>query len=461
MKRLILLLTIAPSALSSAGGFDARPSPRRARKRLTTSASLMLVVLYGMAVTGAAAIVLSTAGLRLGGTEALLFAVIFLAAILFSPVLHWARDMVDRHVFSSWLEREAQARAFVDRVATELHPNEIGRCIADELPSILGIEEAMLVLEAEVAEQWGLGEMPCVTGWPRQHLVAQVRRERTGVLTWPIVRRDGTVIGALCCGRKLDGRGFEPPEERTLQTVAEGVASALRTAESCLLLRQTQGELAEAERIASLGALAGGLAHEIKNPLASLKMGMYLLSRDGGAADRVRRIQSDVQRIDDLVSGLLRFTRDDVPETRTALDLCGLVRESVEGLSGLAADQGTRLTESYPVQPVVVHGSREQLRLVVNNLLANALQAAGDDGVVAVAVRDRGGLTEIEIRDSGPGAPTELQDRSFNWSFSTKPSGTGLGLALAKREAERVGGSIILKPANGQGTVVRLLLPRV
>src|SRR5690606_13733266 len=117
----------------------------------------------------------------------------------------------------------------------------------------------------------------------------------------PISRPDGEIMGALFLGPRLGDRPVEPPERAALQTIARGIAAALRNAEAHLALLRAQRELAESERIASLGALAGGLAHEIKNPLASLKMGLHLLEQEGHGKERIRRITRDVQRIDDLV----------------------------------------------------------------------------------------------------------------------------------------------------------------
>jgi signal transduction histidine kinase len=237
------------------------------------------------------------------------------------------------------------------------------------------------------------------------------------------------------------------------------VAAALRISEGYLRLRQARSELADAERVADLGALAGGLAHEIKNPLLGLKLGIHLLRRESAQGDRLDRIADDVRRIDDLVTGLLRFTHDEMREDAAeALDLVAVVRDCVRELRPIAEDRETEVVEDYPLAPACVQGGRTQLRMVVSNLVRNAIDAAGESGVVQVAVEESPSSVSICVSDDGPGIPSHLRERIFDLAFSTKPGGSGIGLALARREAERMGGSIAVDevPSGGTRFVVRL-----
>ncbi|HEX7050021.1 MAG TPA: ATP-binding protein [Longimicrobiales bacterium] len=428
------------------------------QRRLASSVSVLLTVLYGMAVAGAAAVVLSSTRRSLGGVEWLLFAAIFLATIIFSPVLRWAREMVDRRMFARWAELETLAHGFVDRVGAELEPHRIGRRVAREIPSLLDTPEATLVLVRELADAWGIDENAALACVPRDALAQRIRDEPDGLV--PIYRPDGELMGAIRLADRRHGGVREPPEQAVLRTLAQGVAAALRNAESYLALRRAQQELAEGERVAAMGALAGGLAHEIKNPLAGLKMGLHLLERDGIAAARLQRIRRDVQRIDDLVTGLLRFTHDGATELPEPVELRQLVQACIADLRPMAEDRGITLLEHHPAEKVFVHGGRNQLRLIVSNLVANALGAVGDGGRVEVVLTARAATAELAIRDNGPGVPAGLGERIFDLNVSTRPGGTGLGLALARRETERLEGRIEIEPGARGGTVLHVVLPR-
>jgi Signal transduction histidine kinase len=188
-------------------------------------------------------------------------------------------------------------------------------------------------------------------------------------------------------------------------------------------------------------------------------MGLHLLARDG-ADDKLQRIDSDVRRIDDLVSGLLRFTHEREGEARELIDVRSLVQACMSDVQPRAEDRGTVLVAYFPDEDVFTIGGQRQLRLIVSNLLVNAVDAVGDGGVIEVNVALRSDDIELTVTDSGPGIPFGERDRIFDLSFSTKPNGTGLGLALARRETERLGGTIEAN-ANGHGTVLRVVLPKI
>jgi|GEM_PF-676487 len=460
LKTLALLLLVVTAALYCLSLRDGEPSDWALRGRLSTTASMALTALFGFAVAAAAAVVHSKEP-ALGEMEVLLFFTIFVAAIGFSPVLRWAREMVDRQILARWIDLEARVGEFTDRLGTELEPVRIAERVSREVPGLLGVEEAELVLSRELADGWRLADAePGLRLEPeaalRAGLDAAPDPRRVAA---PLRRPDGEPIGVLRLRHRPDATALDPPERRALSTLVRGVESSLRSAEAYLRLRDAQGELADAERVASLGALAGGLAHEIKNPLMGLKLGLHLLAKDGGDTERLRRISSDVRRIDDLVTGLLRFTHDDFRDEAGPVDLPELVRACLADVRPLAEDRGTTLVESYPEEPAVVHASRTQLRLVVGNLVKNALDAVNDGGMVEVGVRRGPGAVELRVADDGPGIPRALRDRIFELAFSTKPGGSGLGLALAKREAERLGGSIEVDSGPDGGTTLRVRLP--
>ncbi len=459
VKALLLMLQVAIAGLYMLMGGRQWPDSWDSRSRAASVTSVLLTALYGFAVAGAAAIVHSLER-QIGSFEWLMFVAIFLAALLFSPVLRWAREMVDRQLFARWTELEIRAQIFVDSISTELEPARIMECVAREIPLLLGVSTARLTLAREISVAWHLDESMQHASRPEAVLASHIARGKEGEeVIVSVYRPNGEILGVLQLGRRLDGAAFDPQEYAILRTLSQGIAAALRNAESYFTLRQAQQKIDEAARIASLGAMAGGLAHEIKNPLASLKMGLHLLSEDGDLG-RVSCINRDARRIDDLVSGLLRFTHDGNGEAREVIDIRRLVQLCIADVAEVAEERGTALITHFPEEDIFVIGGQSQLRLVVSNLLVNAMDAVGGSGVIAVNIALRSGNVELTVEDSGPGIPAPDRDRIFDLYFSTKPDGTGLGLALARRETERLGGTIEAS-ATDHGTVLRVVLPKI
>lgn len=430
------------------------------RQRLTTYTSVLVAALYAAAVAGAAAVVLSATQTSLGGIEWLLFLAIFTTAFVFLPVTRWAREFVDRRMFAHWLDKEAQARALVERLAAELDPERIARRAADAVPALLEVGASELVLDAELVRSWEVPEDAGIGTATREELRQLLAHHGETEVVLPIAGRDSDLAGVLVLRRRRPAVPLSPPELAIARTIAHGLSSALRNAATYVELRRAQRELAEAERINAIGALAGGLAHEIKNPLASLKMGLHLIERDGIDGTRLRRIHWDVRRIDDLVSGLLHYSDDATHDESGTLDLPALARACVEELRALADTRGIRIIERYPPGKALAVGAPGRVRLVISNLLMNALDAVDENGYVELGIRVDGAHVELLMRDTGTGIPPQYRDQVFRFSFSTKPGGTGLGLALARREIDRLRGSIELVDGDGRGTTLRVLLPR-
>lgn len=460
VKALTMALLPPAAVLYFFLGEDRRDDRWQARHRIASSISATLTLLYGFAVAGAAAIVLSSAGRSLGGDEWLLFGAIFVATIVFSPVLRWTRDLVDRHMFARWIELERRAHVVVDRIGAELVPDRIARRVANELPVLLGFDAAELILAEEVSARWDALTREGIRCAPRDELARRAGAARASNPVAAVHNPDGELLGIIE-GRAGADRILDPPEQAVLATVAQAVASALRNANSYLALRRAQQELAENEQIAAIAALAGALAHEIKNPLASLKIGIHVLERAGVDPERLIRIQRDIRRIDDLVSSLLRYTRDSVQEPKDRIEIQELARACIDDIRHLAAERGVRIREEYLDQPVVVPGWEGPIRVVISNLLANALDAVAQSGEIGIRVTAATNEAEIAVHDTGNGIPRDLKEKVFELNFTTKNGGTGLGLALAQREVERLGGTLRIDGAARNGTVLRVTLPRI
>lgn len=428
-------------------------------RRWTASAgSLALTSLFGLILAGVVATVLNATGRDLQGVEWPLFALVFMAAIVFSPLLRWAHEALHQRMWAEWSIRAERLREFASSASADLEISRVVDRVRVELPQLLECASVELILARDVAES---SELDGISVVPDEALLALLEEQtrRNDEVYVPVREGNGSLLGALRISLD-DGRGATPPEEALRELAAQGTATAIRYCQAFAEMRRSQVDLAEAERIAAIGSLARGLAHEIKNPLASLKMGLHLVRRDGANERRLTRLEGDIRRIDDLVVGLLRFTQDEAGDTSETLDLREVVGSCVDDLRAQIEDRGVVLIENYAETALPTLGGRRRLGLIISNLLTNALEAVGEADVIEVRVEPGPhNAADILIRDTGPGIPEEVRNRIFDQHFTTKVFGTGFGLTLALRETERLGGTLFVQSDQGQGTMVRVRVP--
>jgi two-component system sensor histidine kinase HydH len=234
-------------------------------------------------------------------------------------------------------------------------------------------------------------------------------------------------------------------------TMLLGVAIAL--VRWALRREARERDMERARRLASLGELSAVLAHEIRNPLASLKGNAQLLAAQLPEGDRSRqkadRVVGEAVRLETLTNDLLDFVR--TAEIRRAdVDPTALLRESAAGVdAGAIAVDGAAAPATWPLD-------RDRLRQALVNLLENAVQAGPP---VRARVAQTGGKLVFEVSDAGPGVPAEDKERIFEPFFTQREGGTGLGLAVAKRVVELHRGTITVADAPGGGAVFRVELP--
>jgi signal transduction histidine kinase len=232
--------------------------------------------------------------------------------------------------------------------------------------------------------------------------------------------------------------------------------------------RRFEVQAAEAERMAYIGTLASGLAHEIRNPLNSLSLNMQMLGEElpnagaGGSGARLLEItRAEIGRLERLVTDFLSYARPRPPELeevaaaelldRTRQMLCGAARNHGVKLEAIDSTGGARLL----VDPA-------QVRQLLLNLAQNALAATEERGraaVVRLRAERRGATAVLAVEDNGAGIPAADRERVFDLFYSTKKGGTGLGLAIVDRIAKNHGGRVDLESEPGKGTVFSVLLP--
>jgi two-component system sensor histidine kinase HydH len=241
----------------------------------------------------------------------------------------------------------------------------------------------------------------------------------------------------------------------------EGTAQELR--QSLEQLRSTEEQLVQTAKLAAVGRLSAGLAHEIRNPLASIRGSAEVLAEDFPGQHPKRRLLEvlvgETARLNDVLSRFLAFARP-LPLERQEFEVLPEIDAVITLLQGQREGQQVRILRGRtPEGPLRLRADREQLRQVLLNVLLNGCQAAGEGGEVRVDCEAAGPTCRISVHDTGPGFTSEGLANAFTPFFTTKAQGTGLGLAISHRIIESHGGRIRARNAEEGGGVVEIELP--
>ena len=246
-------------------------------------------------------------------------------------------------------------------------------------------------------------------------------------------------------------------EARKHQEAAEQLAKANRQ------LQEAEATVRRSERLAALGQLSAGLAHEIRNPLSTIKTSAEMLAQNvppenSLAHEMAGFISSEVDRTNSLVTRFLDFARP-LAVRLEKTDLAQLLDRSVADVEKHSPPLDVTIYKNYApdIPPFLLDG--QLMERVVYNLLLNAAQASPPKGTVTVKTRQFNGTVEIAIIDRGPGIDPKHLENIFNPFFTTKPSGVGLGLAIVSKIVDEHGGKIAVESEPGEGSVFRVYLP--
>ena len=236
--------------------------------------------------------------------------------------------------------------------------------------------------------------------------------------------------------------------------------------------RNMEKHLIRADRLSSLGVLAGGIAHEIRNPLAGINLFIDVLSdeekfsRTSQEQDILKEIKINIKKINGIIARVLNFSRQAEPVPLLVLDVSQLVDESLKLWHSRMVKNGIQLSLSLEENLPDIQGDPIEVEQVLINLIQNAIEAMEKGGNLSIEVR-KGTISFdtkrraviIEVQDSGPGIPLAQQKNIFNPFFTTKPTGTGLGLAISHRIVSRHGGLISFESIPDEGTTFIVELP--
>jgi len=296
---------------------------------------------------------------------------------------------------------------------------------------------------------------------PIQAMAVAAQKVAEGDYTQTVEAASQDEIGYLAeCFNKMTRELTKATQQ--LREWAENLESKVeqRTAE----LKAMQGHLIQAEKLAAIGKLAAGVAHEINNPLTGVLTNSSLLLEDVPQGDPMREdlqvIVDETLRCRKIVKGLLDFARQTKPQ-KQIVDLNSVVEDVLNFVRNQASFHDIAIeTDLEPKLPCVM-ADRDQIRQVVLNTVLNAAEAMPNGGSIRVTSRSDPTTRQIEVRiaDTGPGIPDEIKNKLFEPFFTTKKSGTGLGLAIAYGIMQRHKGTIWIESERGKGTTIILSIP--
>ncbi|CAN5322660.1 hypothetical protein BH10PLA2_BH10PLA2_14440 [soil metagenome] len=244
--------------------------------------------------------------------------------------------------------------------------------------------------------------------------------------------------------------------DRQLDHVVERVRTVV------LQAQKRQQEMMRAEQLAAVGQLAAGMAHEVRNPLTSIKLLIGAARRGGSkhalSPEDLSVIHQEIERLESKVQTLLDFARP-LDSQRNIRDLREIVSRSIELVQARARESGVAIDCRSPFGPFECLVDDNQLSSVLVNLYFNALDAMPSSGKLTVEV-EQAGQAEVRVSDTGPGIAPEVAGRLFTPFVSSKSTGTGLGLSVSRRVVEEQGGTLTGgNRAQGSGACFSIKLP--
>jgi len=283
-------------------------------------------------------------------------------------------------------------------------------------------------------------------------------------LVWYSVRRILETRRSLRSVRRYATELQRANEE--LQASEEELRSANEELQSANeKLRETQEQLVRSERLAAIGQLAGGVGHELRNPLGAIKNAVYyikgkvakseLAQQEPRVTEFLNIVDDEINSSNKIINDLLGFSRVGKPSVSPTR----IERVIKDALSHMPIPENIELVKRLDADLPEVEIDTDQIRQVLVNMVANAVEAMPEGGKLTIGARQRDKFLDVEIADTGYGIPQETIDKIFDPLFTTKAKGIGLGLSVCLSIIERHEGSIEVKSEAGKGTTFIIKLP--
>jgi signal transduction histidine kinase len=302
---------------------------------------------------------------------------------------------------------------------------------------------------------------------------AKAMRSLNAEIGFPMFAKN-KMLGVLFLGKKLSGDMFSDDDIDLLSTLCNQMAGSIENSMLVGDMLEAQKQLYQADKLSTLGTLAAGLAHEIKNPIASIKGFAELIPKavKEGDMETIEDFSSVVprqlERVNGIVEKLLRLSKPTKPEVKE-VEITALLDDIVKLMEKQCIKQGVRIIKEYQGRTIVM-GDINQLTQALMNIMLNGVQAMENGGELRLKVQEsrllparlaaeragRHGKT-VEISDTGKGIPADQLEHIFDPFYTTKEGGSGLGLAVTKKIISDHNGSIGVDSSPGKGTTFRIV----
>lgn len=429
----------------------------------------------------------------------LAFFTILLASLVFLRLEPQIEEIVEKRLFHSKFVYKKTLRELIDAVITFLDEKELFAKVGDIFINDLGTSKvSFFTLEPGVGRYYKLRDAKNVYSKVKElrgndslieflisykkiiiREVFDKRSERDpyyrsivkklksleSEVCIPLINRMGQLIGIINLGSKKSGDMYSHEDLELLEHFAAQAAVALENARLHQEMLRTQQLMRRADRLSSLGSLTASLAHELRNPLVTVKTFLDLLPDRYTDESFIKQFlpltATEVERMSNLVNGLLDFAKPKKPQFQKG-DINKVVDEVIALVRAEAIKRDIRIEKILGVTPPVKI-DRDQMKQVFLNIMMNALEAVNMKGTVSVATREihknGNSYVQVEIADTGKGIPKELLDQIFDPFFTTKDQGAGLGLAITHQIVQEHGGTIEVESVPRKGATFTVNIP--
>ncbi len=285
--------------------------------------------------------------------------------------------------------------------------------------------------------------------------------QRGWVLAAPLLLRE-RLAGFLLLGKKRSQKDYTQEEVELLEAFLNQCVLAVSRALAYREMSLKDKQILQAEKMAAVGELAAGIAHEIRNPLSIITGSAETMQKHDRRPIReemLRYILEESRRINGLITNLLDFAKPKEPQL-VRCDLREVLDKTLQLLAPQAHRQGVQIQKEIPARAVLVSIDPEQMRQAFTNLGVNALEAMPGGGRLRVVLKENAGdRVLVQFSDTGKGIPKEFRSKVFDPFFTTKEGGTGLGLSIAQRIIVQHGGAIVVEGNDSEGSTFTINLP--
>lgn len=281
-------------------------------------------------------------------------------------------------------------------------------------------------------------------------------------LCFPLVSMN-RLIGIIFIGPKAEKKKFTKQELAIISILTPQAGIALENAILYKEQRERFKRMSRADKLATIGELAAGAAHEIRNPLTAIQSSLqYLSTKIQGEKEKnlVTNALQETRRINEILSALLSFSRPSEIK-KEENNIIEILEESLNLISIQSNKYKIKITRDYPNTPLLLNSDKAQLKQLFLNILLNSAQAMNLGGELKIEVHPKDNhKILITVTDTGEGIPEDKLDNIFDPFFTTKSGGTGLGLSICYGIIESHKGEIEVKSKVGQGTTISIILPQ-